>query len=104
MSDSVFQILHEYLHSPERTRKCIRGRSRYARWTGRSYDARGAALTPELIQQTVDRLIGTLDVGEYSSRPGLIQGARLQVEPLDAIMHNVTFDDSHIRLWRMGVE
>jgi hypothetical protein len=43
-----------------------------------------------------------LEAGSYNAAPGqLAQGAALMVEDLSPVMHNVTFDDSHIKLQKM---
>lgn len=50
----------------------------------------------------IQDLIKALEAGNYNAAPGtLTQGASLQVEDLSPVMHNVTYDDSHIKLQRM---
>lgn len=47
-------------------------------------------------------LMKALEAGSYNAAPGqLAQGASLMVEDLSPVMHNVTFDDSHIKLQKM---
>lgn len=49
----------------------------------------------------IQDLIKALEAGSYNAAPGtLTQGAALQVEDLSPVMHNVTYDDSHIKLQR----
>lgn len=47
-------------------------------------------------------LVKALEAGGYNAAPStLVQGSALQVEDLSPVMHNVTFDDSHIKLQKM---
>jgi len=47
-------------------------------------------------------LMKALEAGSYNAAPGqLVQGAALMVEDLSPVMHNVTFEDSHIKLQKM---
>ena len=51
-----------------------------------------------MIEQ-LQSLMKALEAGSYNAAPGqLVQGAALMVEDLSPVMHNVTFDDSHIKL------
>lgn len=51
---------------------------------------------------TLDSLMKTLEAGQYNAAPStLTQGSALQIEDLQAVMHNVTYDDSHIKLQKM---
>ena len=52
--------------------------------------------------KTLESLVKTLEAGSYNSAPGqLVQGSALQIEDLSPVMHNVTFDDSHIKLQKL---
>jgi hypothetical protein len=52
--------------------------------------------------KTLESLVKTLESGNYNVAPGqLVQGSALQIENLEAVMHNTTFDDSHIKLQKM---
>lgn len=54
-----------------------------------------------MIEQ-LQSLMKALEAGSYNAAPGqLQQGAALMVEDLSPVMHNVTFDDSHIKLQKM---
>ena len=54
-----------------------------------------------MIEQ-LQELMKALEAGSYMAAPGqLAQGAALMVEDLSPVMHNVTFDDSHIKLQKM---
>lgn len=54
-----------------------------------------------MIEQ-LNSLMKALEAGSYNAAPGqLVQGAALMVEDLSPVMHNVTFDDSHIKLQKM---
>jgi hypothetical protein len=54
-----------------------------------------------MIEQ-LQSLMKALEAGSYNAAPGqLAQGAALMVEDLSPVMHNVTFDDSHIKLQKM---
>jgi hypothetical protein len=58
-------------------------------------------MTTSLSQQ-INSLVKTLEAGQYNVAPSqLTQGSALQTEDLQAVMHNVTFDDSHIKLQKM---
>ena len=47
-------------------------------------------------------LLKALEAGNYNAAPStLVQGSALQIEDLSPVMHNVTFDDSHIKLQKM---
>lgn len=47
----------------------------------------------------IQSLIKAMEAGNYNAAPStLVQGAALQVEDLSPVMHNVTFDESHIKL------
>lgn len=55
----------------------------------------------ELID-SIQALVKALEAGSYNAAPStLTQGAALQVEDLSAVMQNVTFDDSHLKLQKM---
>lgn len=44
-------------------------------------------------------LVKALEAGSYDAKPSsLVQGSALQQEDLSPVMHNVTFDDQHIKL------
>jgi hypothetical protein len=52
--------------------------------------------------KSLETLVKTLEAGNYNVAPGqLVQGSALQVEDLSPIMHNATFDDSHIKLQKL---
>ncbi len=52
--------------------------------------------------EQLQTLMKALEAGSYNAAPGqLVQGASLMVEDLSPVMHNVTFDDSHIKLQKM---
>jgi len=52
--------------------------------------------------KSLETLVKTLEAGNYNVAPGqLVQGSALQIENLEPVMHNVTFDDSHIKLQKM---
>jgi len=52
--------------------------------------------------KTLESLVKTLEAGNYNVAPGqLVQGSALQIENLEPVMHNVTFDDSHIKLQKL---
>jgi len=52
--------------------------------------------------EQMQSLMKALEAGSYNAAPGqLVQGAALMIEDLSPIMHNVTFDDSHIKLQKM---
>lgn len=52
--------------------------------------------------KTLENLVKTLEAGNYNVAPSqLVQGSALQIENLETVMHNVTFDDSHIKLQKM---
>lgn len=52
--------------------------------------------------KSLEQLVKTLEAGNYNSAPStLVQGSSLQIEDLSPVMHNVTFDDSHIKLQKM---
>lgn len=54
-----------------------------------------------MIEQ-LQSLMKALEAGSYNAAPGqLVQGAALMIEDLSPVMHNVTFDDSHIKLQKM---
>jgi hypothetical protein len=54
-----------------------------------------------MIEQ-LQSLMKALEAGSYNAAPSqLAQGAALMVEDLSPVMHNVTFDDSHIKLQKM---
>lgn len=49
--------------------------------------------------EQLQSLMKALEAGSYNAAPGqLAQGAALMTEDLSPVMHNVTFDDSHIKL------
>jgi len=51
---------------------------------------------------SLEQLVKTLEAGNYNAAPStLVQGSALQIEDLSPVMHNVTFDDSHIKLQKM---
>jgi len=50
----------------------------------------------------LNSLVKTLEAGQYNVAPSqLSQGSALQTEDLQAVMFNVTYDDSHIKLQKM---
>jgi len=52
--------------------------------------------------EQLSQLVKALEVGSYNATPdSLNQGAALQTEDLSPIMHNVTWDESHIKLQKM---
>ena len=52
--------------------------------------------------KSLEQLVKTLEAGNYDAAPSsLVQGSALQIEDLSPVMHNVTFDDSHIKLQKM---
>ena len=52
--------------------------------------------------KTLESLVKTLEAGNYNVAPSqLVQGSALQIQNLDPVMHNVTFDDSHIKLQKL---
>ena len=52
--------------------------------------------------KTLEGLVKTLEAGQYNVAPSkLTQGSALQVENLEQVMHNTTFDDSHIKLQKL---
>jgi hypothetical protein len=52
--------------------------------------------------KTLESLVKTLEAGNYNVAPSqLVQGSALQIENLEPVMHNVTFDDSHIKLQKL---
>ena len=52
--------------------------------------------------EKLETLMKALEVGNYNAAPStLTQGAALQIEDLSPVMHNVTYDDSHIKLQKM---
>ncbi len=52
--------------------------------------------------EVTQALLKALEAGNYNTAPStLVQGASLQIEDLSPVMHNVTFDDSHIKLQKM---
>lgn len=54
------------------------------------------------LTQQINSLVKTLEAGQYNVAPGqLTQGSALQQEDLQAVMFNVTYDDSHIKLQKM---
>jgi hypothetical protein len=54
-----------------------------------------------MIEQ-LQSLMKALEAGSYNAAPGqLAQGAALMVEDLSPVMHNVTFEDQHIKLQKM---
>lgn len=54
------------------------------------------------LSQQMNSLVKTLEAGQYNVAPGqLTQGSALQFEDLQAVMHNTTYDDSHIKLQKI---
>lgn len=52
-------------------------------------------------QDTLNTLLKALEAGQYSGAPGsLTNGSALMTEDLSAVMHNVTFEEKHIKLQR----
>jgi len=52
--------------------------------------------------EVTQALLKALEAGNYNQAPStLVQGGSLQIEDLSPVMHNVTFDDSHIKLQKM---
>lgn len=55
-----------------------------------------------MASEVTQALLKALEAGNYNAAPSsLIQGSVLQIEDLSPVMHNVTFDDSHIKLQKM---
>lgn len=56
--------------------------------------------------EALQSLVKALEAGSYNAAPGtLVQGAALQVEDLSPVMHNVTFEEKHLKLQKeMKVE
>jgi len=52
--------------------------------------------------EEIKSLVKALEAGNYNQAPGTLnQGASLQVEDLSPVMHNVTWEDKHIKLQKM---
>jgi hypothetical protein len=52
-----------------------------------------------MLTENLQSLMKALEAGSYNAAPGtLVQGAALQVEDLSPVMHNVTFEDKHIKM------
>jgi len=52
--------------------------------------------------EQLQSLMKALEAGSYNAAPGqLVQGSALMIEDLSPVMHNVTFDDSHIKLQKI---
>lgn len=52
--------------------------------------------------EVTQALLKALEAGNYNAAPStLVQGSALQIEDLSPVMHNVTFDDSHIKLQKL---
>lgn len=52
--------------------------------------------------KTLENLVKTLEAGSYNAAPStLVQGSALQMEDLSPVMHNVCWDDSHIKLQKL---
>lgn len=52
--------------------------------------------------EVTQALLKALEAGNYNTAPSsLVMGSALQIEDLSPVMHNVTFDDSHIKLQKM---
>jgi hypothetical protein len=52
--------------------------------------------------KTLESLVKTLEAGNYNAAPSmLVQGSALQIEDLSPVMHNVCWDDSHIKLQKL---
>ena len=52
--------------------------------------------------ESIQSLVKALEAGSYNVAPSqLVQGPALQMEDLSPVMHNVTFDDQHIKLQKM---
>jgi hypothetical protein len=52
--------------------------------------------------KTLESLVKTLEAGNYNAAPSnLVQGSALQMEDLSPVMHNVCWDDSHIKLQKL---
>lgn len=50
----------------------------------------------------IQQLVKALEAGSYNAAPStLTQGAALQVEDLSPVMHNVTYDERHIKLQKL---
>jgi len=55
-----------------------------------------------MLGERFETLMKALEAGNYNAKPStLTQGAALQIEDLSPVMHNVTFDDSHIKLQKV---
>jgi len=55
-----------------------------------------------MIHEKLETLMKALEAGNYNAQPStLTQGAALQIEDLSPVMHNVTYDDSHIKLQKI---
>jgi len=55
-----------------------------------------------MLGEKFETLMKALEVGNYNQKPStLTGGAALQIEDLSPVMHNVTFDDSHIKLQKV---
>ncbi|HSV26690.1 MAG TPA: hypothetical protein VLH60_02250 [Sedimentisphaerales bacterium] len=54
------------------------------------------------VVKALESLVKTLEAGNYNVAPSqLTQGGALQIEDLSPVMHNVCFDDSHIKLQKL---
>lgn len=50
----------------------------------------------------IQALVKALEAGSYNAAPStLVQGASLMIEDVSPVMHNVTFQDEHIKLQKM---
>lgn len=55
-----------------------------------------------MASETTQALLKALEAGGYDAKPSsLNQGSALQIEDLSPVMHNLTWDDSHIKLQKM---
>lgn len=55
-----------------------------------------------MASETTQALLKALEAGGYDAKPSsLTQGSALQIEDLSPVMHNVTWDESHIKLQKM---
>lgn len=55
-----------------------------------------------MASEVTQALLKALEAGNYNAAPStLLQGSALQIEDLSPVMHNVTFDESHIKLQKM---
>lgn len=55
-----------------------------------------------MASETTQALLKALEAGGYDSKPSsLNQGSALQIEDLSPVMHNLTWDDQHIKLQKM---